>query len=139
MEPTRVVVAAGLVRGRVGTPEAQRVLVSRRPAGAHLADWWEFPGGKLEPGEAPERALGRELVEELGIEVAVGDIFAVGHHVYDTREVLLLVYECRLVGGDPECREVAEFRWLTVDELLELPLPPADAPVVDRLRRQRDA
>lgn len=135
----RIVVVAGLIRGRRGTPEADRFLVSRRPTGTHLAGWWEFPGGKIEAGEAPERALVRELAEELTVQVAVGDVYAVGHHVYETREVLLLVYDCRVVGGAPTCREVAEFRWVTPAELVELPLPPADGPVVARLRRELTA
>ncbi len=132
----RIIVVAGLVRGRDGSPDADRFLVSRRPTGTHLAGWWEFPGGKIEPGEAPVAALRRELFEELTIEVEVGDVYAVGHHVYETREVLLLVYACELSGGEPSCREVAEFRWVTGRELLEIQLPPADGPVLDRLRRE---
>lgn len=133
---SRIVVVAGLIRGRARTPEAERFLVSRRPAGTHLADWWEFPGGKIELGEPPEHALARELREELGIDVEVGDVYAVGHHVYETREVLLLVYSCAVVSGQPQCLEVAEFRWVTPAELVALPLPPADEPVVARLRRE---
>ncbi|MEZ4472126.1 MAG: 8-oxo-dGTP diphosphatase MutT [bacterium] len=132
----RIVVAAGLIRGRDGSPEASLFLVSRRPAGTHLAHAWEFPGGKVEPGEAPDVALAREIEEELGVRVAVGDVFAVGHHVYPEKEVILLVYEARLVEGEPRCLEVAEIRWLTAAELVELPLPPADRPVVERLRRE---
>lgn len=135
--PRRIVVAAGLVRGRRDGPDGDRYLISRRPAGTHLADWWEFPGGKVEPGEAPPAALVRELREELGIEVEVGDIFAVGHHVYGDKDVLLLVYDARLAAGEPACLEVAEFRWVTAAELLAVPLPPADVPVLDRLRRER--
>ncbi len=135
----RILVAAGLVRGRLGSPEAEHFLISRRPAGTHLADWWEFPGGKVEPGESPTAALVRELHEELGIEVEVGEAYAVGHHVYERHEVVLLVYACRLVDGEPHCREVAEFRWVTPAELLTVRLPPADGPVVDRLRRELSA
>lgn len=133
----RIVVAAGLVRGREGSAEADRYLISRRPEGTHLAQSWEFPGGKIDPGEAPDRALVRELREELGVEVAVGDIFAVGHHVYPEREVLLLVYDARVVAGEPACLEVAEFRWASAAELTTIPLPPADMPVVERLARER--
>lgn len=135
----RIVVSAGLIRGRLGSAEADRYLISRRPEGTHLARWWEFPGGKVEPGEAPDATLARELREELGIEVEVGDIFAVGHHVYPGREVILLVYDARLVAGEPACLEVAEFKWVTAGELVEIPLPPADVPVVDRLERERVA
>ncbi|MCA9538536.1 MAG: 8-oxo-dGTP diphosphatase MutT [Myxococcales bacterium] len=135
----RILVAAGLIRGAPDTADADRYLISRRPAGTHLADWWEFPGGKLESGEAPAEALVRELREELGVEVEVGDVFAVGHHAYPEREVVLLVYDARIIGGEPTCREVAEFRWVTAAELIALELPPADRPVIDRLRRERVA
>ena len=131
----RILVAAGLIRGAHGSPEAGLFLVSRRPAGTHLAHAWEFPGGKVEPGEAPPDALRREIAEELGVQVAVGDVFAVGHHVYPEKEVVLLVYEARIEAGVPQCLEVAEIGWLRLDELVELPLPPADRPVVERLRR----
>lgn len=132
----RILVAAGLVRGAAGGPLAERVLISRRPADTHLAGWWEFPGGKVEPGEPPPVALARELEEELGVQVAVGDVFAVGHHVYPEHEVTLLIYACRITGGEPEARQVHEFRWVSAAELLDVPLPPADEPVVERLRRE---
>lgn len=131
----RVVVAAGLIRGRLGTPEADRFLVSRRPADTHLAHAWEFPGGKVEAGESPPAALVREIEEELGLVVEVGDIYAVGHHVYPIKEVILLVYEARVLRGEPACLGVADFRWMRPAEVAELPLPPADLPVVERLRR----
>ena len=133
----RVVVAAGLIRGRVDGPRADRYLVSKRPGGTHLAHSWEFPGGKIEPGESPPTALAREITEELGVEVAVGDIFAVGHHVYAEKEVILLVYDARLIAGRPQCLGVADFAWLTAGEIVDLPLPPADVPVVERLKRER--
>lgn len=133
----RVVVVAGLIRGAHGGPNADHYLISRRPSGTHLAHSWEFPGGKLELGETPEEGLRREILEELGVEVSVDDIFAVGQHVYGEKDVLLLVYDARVTAGEPACLEVAEFRWVTASELIEIPLPPADEPVITRLRRER--
>jgi len=133
----RIVVSAGLIRGGLDGPDTDRYLLSRRLEGTHLAGAWEFPGGKVEAGEDPADTLVRELKEELGITVSVGDIFAVGHHSYPERDVILLVYDARLIAGTPQCLEVAEFRWLDVTEVISLPLPPADRPVVDRLRRER--
>jgi 8-oxo-dGTP diphosphatase len=133
--PARVLVAAGLIRGRLGTPQADRFLISRRKADAHLPNAWEFPGGKVEAGESPPDALIREISEELGVQIEVGDIYAIGHHVYPIKEVVLLVYEARIVAGEPVCLGVAAFEWMQPAQVAELPLPPADLPVVERLRR----
>ncbi len=130
----RLVVVGGLISA-AGAPDG-RFLVARRPRGTHLAGHWEFPGGKVEPGEPPDDALRRELLEELGVDVEVGDIFAVGHDLQAEREVLLLVYRCVLRGGTPQCLQVAEWRWMTVAELATLDLPPADRPAMARLRRE---
>jgi 8-oxo-dGTP diphosphatase len=128
----RVLVVAGLIEGG----EPGRFLVSRRLSDSHLGGRWEFPGGKLEAGESPNDALRRELREELGIEVEVGDPFAIGHHVYAEREVVLLVLRCRHTAGVPQCLEVAELAWLDAREIAALDLPPADVPVVERLLRE---
>lgn len=132
----RIVVSAGLIRRPGGHPARGPFLISQRMKGTHLADMWEFPGGKVEPGEAPSAALVRELREELGIECQVVEAYAVGHHVYESREVILLIYACELISGTPQRLEVADFRWIAGSELIELPLPPADVPVIDRLRRE---
>lgn len=130
----RILVVAGLIAG----PEPGTYLITRRLAGSHLADAWEFPGGKIERGESPVEALRRELREELGIEVEVGDVYAVGHHVYPPpgKEVVLLVYRCRWVSGVPACLGVAAWEWMSAARLAELPMPPADEPVQARLRRE---
>lgn len=130
----RVVVAAGLIRGQ--GQNADRFLISRRPPDIHLGDTWEFPGGKVEAHESPEAALRRELKEELGIDVRVGDVYAVGHHIFEDRVIFLLVYDCVHVDGQPRAIEVAEFRWVTGEVLLEVPFPVTNEPVVDRLRRE---
>ena len=131
--PKRLVVAAGLVR----RPSDDLILMTRRPSGKHLAHFWEFPGGKVEAGEAPEMTVRRELREELNIDVDVRDVFAVGHHVYPSREVILIVYEVVLVGGVPVGMESQEFEWMSAQRILGLELPPADKPVIDRLARER--
>ena len=130
--PVRLIVAAGLIED----PQTSTFLLSRRGADTHLAHSWEFPGGKLNPGESPTECVRRELKEELGIDVSVGQVFAVGHHVYPEREVILLVYHCLIESGEPQCLEVAEYRWVTAQELVEMELPPADLPVIDRIRRE---
>ena len=110
-----------------------RVLVSRRPAGAHLGGLWEFPGGKLEPGEDEESALVRELREELGIEVRPGASCGILRHRYPEREVVLRFRFAEIVAGEPRPLEVDEVRWATPDELGKLHFPEADRPVVTAL------
>ncbi len=111
-------------------------MIAQRRPGDHLALQWEFPGGKVEPGEAPEEALHRELREELGIEVEVGDVFATGHDVCEKFEVIMLTYRCHWLSGEPVQKEVYAFRWIGLDELLQLPMPKPDRPVLERLRRE---
>ena len=132
----RLLVVAGLIRGKAGSANEALFLMSRRRKNDHLGGWWEFPGGKVEPGEAPTAALRRELLEELAIDVVVGDVFAVGHHLYDDREVVLMVYDCQIAAGEPQRLEVADFRWHTPQELCAMKLPPADEPILDRVRRE---
>ena len=110
-----------------------RVLLTRRMEGQHLAGLWEFPGGKLEEGEAPEAAVVRECAEECGIEVEVIDVLDVTHHSYPEKEVLLLFYRCALRSGEVQHLQVAEHAWVTPTELEAYPLPPADERVVRRI------
>lgn len=124
-----VIVAAAVVR------RAGRVLLTQRPRGGHLAGFWEFPGGKLEVGEAPEAALVRECREECGIDVQVVEILEVTFHRYEDEDVLLLFYDCRLPAGEVQNIEVDQHVWCTPDELREHRLPPADVAVVDRILR----
>lgn len=128
----RLVVSAGVL------VHEGRVLLSRRMQGAHLAGLWEFPGGKVEPGEGPREALLRELAEELGVRVEVGRCLDVVHHVYAEaeREVILLFFVCALhaLSEAPRAIEVAEFAWVGPAELASYPMPPADAPVLQAVR-----
>jgi 8-oxo-dGTP diphosphatase len=120
--------------------EEGRVLLSQRKPGTHLAGAWEFPGGKVEPGEDPREALRRELREELGIEASVGEIVEVTFHRYEDADkaVLLLFFEASRVAGSPEPRalDVAAFRWAGKGDLRDEEFPPADVAVLGKLRRR---
>ena len=128
---TVIVAAAVVVRG--GT-----VLVSRRKAGTHLAGRWEFPGGKVEPGEDPRAALVRELREELGVEAAVGEVVDVTFHAYPEKAVLLLFFEAGLAEGSPEPHavDVAEVKWAAPGELRPEEFPPADVAILAKVTRR---
>ncbi len=106
------------------------VLLTRRAKGQHLAGMWEFPGGKLEPGESPEETLVRECREECGIDIEVGEILDVTHHRYPEKDVLLLFYRCALRGGEVQHLQVADHAWVPPGELDRYELPPADERVV---------
>ena len=113
-----------------------RVLLARRPAGKVMAGLWEFPGGKLGPGETPERALIRELREELGIDVERSCLapLAFASHGYDDFHLLMPLYVCRVWHGTVTPREGQELRWVRPARLGDFPMPPADAPLVAVLR-----
>jgi 8-oxo-dGTP diphosphatase len=124
---TRKLVVAALVR------EGGRVLVSRRRADQPMPLLWEFPGGKVEPGEDPVVALAREVREELGCEVRVGRIHEVVFHAYQAFDLVMLVYECAIVLGVPAAVQVAEIAWVEATRLPELELLPADYPLARAL------
>ena len=127
-----VVVAAGVLI------EGGRVLLTQRRSGTHLAGAWEFPGGKVEPGEDPREALRRELAEELGIDARAGEILDVTFHRYEEagKAVLLLFFEATRDAGSPDPRalEVAAFRWATKADLDPAHFPPADVEVLKKVR-----
>jgi 8-oxo-dGTP diphosphatase len=123
----RTLVVAGLM-ARDG-----RVLITQRRADQALPLQWEFPGGKVEPGEAPAAALARELMEEIGVKVEVGRIWDVLFHAYPAFDLVMLVYACRLVEGEPRAVEVADVAWVVLPELPTWDILPADRPLVDRL------
>ncbi len=126
-ERVAVVVAAGVVS------VDGKILVARRKAGTHLEHQWEFPGGKLEPGEAPNECLVREFREELDVEIEVEQVLEVIFHRYPERNVLLLLYACRLVEGEPRAIGCEELLWLEKKELPRLDWVPADRAFVRRL------
>jgi len=110
--------------------ESGRVLMQRRPFGKHHGGLWEFPGGKLEPGETPIGALVREIDEELGIDLDPADIrplgFATRDHADDGPAIVLLLYSCRTWSGDPGCEPGAELEWAGRAGLALLEKPPLD-------------
>jgi 8-oxo-dGTP diphosphatase len=107
-----------------------RYLLTQRRAGSHLGGSWEFPGGKVEAGEAPADALRRELREELGAELADSEPLVFSHHRYPEREVLVLFYRCTLQGEVTASPEGLAVRWATLDEIAVLPFPEANAPAL---------
>ena len=111
---------------------AGRVLVAQRPAHKHLARKWEFPGGKVEPGEVPMAALARELREELGIEIEILRALPEFTHDYGRVVIAMLPFVCRLASGSaaPHPHEHIAIRWVTLRDLPDLDLAAADRPVV---------
>jgi mutator protein MutT len=109
------------------------LLVTRRQAGVHLEGYWEFPGGKCDPGEALDACLARELREELDVEARVGDEVFTTTHAYPERAVELHFFRCELVG-EPRPQQGQEMRWVRRDELHALEFPPADEELIRVLR-----
>ena len=125
---TRVVtVVAAALAGADG-----RILVAQRPVGTSLAGLWEFPGGKIEPGETPEAALARELHEELAITVAPGTFAPLGFasHAMADFHLVLLLFECGEWIGAPAGQQGQALRWEHPGDLAALPMPPADRPLL---------
>ena len=112
-----------------------RVLVSQRPEGKSMAGLWEFPGGKIEPGERPEEALIRELKEELGIDVKEECLapLTFASHAYEDFALLMPLFVCRRWTGVPTGREGQALKWVSPLRLRDVPMPPADAPLIPML------
>ena len=113
-----------------------RVLVQQRPEGKNMAGLWEFPGGKVEPGERLEQSLIRELKEELDIDVTEACLapFTFASHVYDDFYLLMPLFVCRVWQGMPHPVEEQALKWMQPLRMAELPMPPADRPLAAMLR-----
>lgn len=129
--PTMTVVAAALIG------ESGRILLQQRAPDRSMAGLWEFPGGKVEPGERPEAALTRELDEELGIVVAESALIPAcfASAMVGERHMTLLLFLCRAWEGEPQPLDASALRWAAVAEMRDLAMPPADVPLVELLDR----
>lgn len=122
-------VAAGLVF-RQG-----QLLIAQRRKDQHLGGYWEFPGGKLEPGESPEACLKRELMEELGIEVTVKEQLTEVLHAYPEKVVRIGFYRCTWTAHEPRPLECAAIAWTRLEGLMSFTFPPADAKILEQIRQ----
>ena len=131
-KPVLLVVAAALF------DEAGRILLAQRPEGKQLAGLWEFPGGKLEPGETPEAALVRELEEELSVKVNESALepLTFASFTYPTFHLLMPLYGCKKWPGSIQPREGQAVAWVETSRLRDYPAPPADLPLFDWLAQR---
>lgn len=118
--------------------EDGRILITQRLPGTVFPLYWEFPGGKVEPGEDDATALRREMREELGADVEVGTLVAGKYHAYQDFDVDFRVYRCRLVAPGLSCLHCADLRWVTVDEMTTYSFPPADEDAIAVLAAEFD-
>ena len=128
--PVVIEVAAGLLFS------GDRLLIAQRPSGTHLAGFWEFPGGKLDPGEDWDTCLRRELSEELGIQVQVGPLFEEVTHTYPTKTVRLRFLICTQWEGEPSPIGCAALEWISREQLGHFKFPPADERLIARLQTE---
>ena len=129
MHPKPIEVSAALIF------RAGKLLITQRHTDAHLGGLWEFPGGKREPNETFEQCLARELREELGIEVQVGELLESLTHAYPEKTVVLKFFRCELKQHEPRPLGCLDLKWITAAELRDYEFPPADARLLDKLER----
>ena len=127
-----VEVAAGLIFSK------GRLLIAQRKKSDHLGGLWEFPGGKLEPGENYPDCLRRELTEELGVETAVGPLLCAVEHAYSDKTVRIKFHQCRLITGKPQPLGCAALEWVSAAELANYEFPPADQQILNIIRDRED-
>ena len=124
----RIEVVAAIIR------KDDQILITQRRDNVHLARLWEFPGGKVEPGESLEGALQREIQEELGIRIDVHKEFFTVDHDYPAKSVRLHFFDCTITEGEARPLDVADMRWITLQHLDQYEFPPADAGLIAKLR-----
>ena len=123
-------VVCGVIENSTG-----QFLACLRPAGKHLGGLWEFPGGKVDPGESPETALSRELMEELAVEVEVGAALTPVTWSYPDCTILLRPFRCRITGGELWALEHEKLHWCAPEQFHELTWAAADMPILEEIQR----
>lgn len=113
-----------------------KVLIAQRLNKGHLANYWEFPGGKVHEGESWPQCLVRELQEELQMKIEVLASVWQTSHTYFDRTIELNFFLCRWVGGEPKAMECQDFKWVSPEELVKYPFPPADAQLIEKLAKK---
>lgn len=129
--PNKVIEVVGAVILRDGL-----ILCAQRALTAKLPGMWEFPGGKIESNESAQEALSREIQEELGVEIRVGDKIERTEHKYEFGTVALTTFYCFLLDGEPSPMEHERLEWISLDGLSSLDWAPADVPAVSRIQRE---
>lgn len=122
-------IGVAVIRNKQG-----EILIDRRLAKGEMAGLWEFPGGKIEPNETVEECIKREIIEELAIEVEVGDRLITIEHIYSTFEVTLFVHHCQYLSGEPQPIECEEVRWVTLAEIHNYTFPEANTQIITILQ-----
>lgn len=135
MTETRTPIPRKIIGVAVIWNDQGQILIDRRKQSGLLGGMWEFPGGKVEPDETIEACIQREILEELGIEIAVGDRLIVVDHTYSHFHVTLNVHHCRHLSGDPQPIECDEIRWVTLAEIDQFPFPKANVQIIEALRQ----
>ena len=122
-----LIVTAAVIR------DGDAILITRRPPESRHGGMWEFPGGKLDAEESPQECLRREIIEELGLEVAVESIFEIAYHRYEWGPVLILAFECRPLKGEIRHIGISDHRWVSPEEMPLYDILPADRPIIAKL------
>ncbi|WP_043892906.1 8-oxo-dGTP diphosphatase MutT [Providencia sneebia] len=131
MKKKHLYIAAGIIRN-----SNEKIFITERPDGTHMAGFWEFPGGKLETSEKPEEALVRELEEEVGIIVTECELFHCVEHEFDERHVTIYFYIVSAWNNEPYGREGQRSRWIDQNDLVAEEFPPANRIIVDMLKHK---
>lgn len=121
------------------TDSKGQILIDRRKQEGLLGGLWEFPGGKIEPGESVEECVSREIKEELGIEIEVGDRLITIEHAYTHFKVTLNVFNCKHLSGEPQPIECDEVKWVTLDEIDEYPFPKANSQIIEAMKKKSES